>query len=71
VEQSPDYIASNGKVLEAMIPNDLVFVNQQLYLVPQFFENKPLARLSSEGFEPRTSTTTGLGVPWMRSMKLA
>jgi transposase len=50
-EQSPDQIVSNGKALEAMIINGLGFVNQRLYLVPQFFEDKPIARLLGEGFE--------------------
>jgi transposase len=50
-EQSPDQKVSNGKTLEAMIINVLGFVNKRLYLVPQFFEDKPIARLLGEGFE--------------------
>jgi len=44
-EQSPDQKVSNDKALESMIINGLGFVNQRLYLVPQFFEDKPIARL--------------------------
>ena len=50
-DQSPDQIVSNGKALEAMIINGLGFVNKRLYLVPQFFEDKPMSRLLGEGFE--------------------
>jgi hypothetical protein len=34
-----------------MVLNGLGFVNQQLYLVPHFFDNKPLERLISPGIE--------------------
>lgn len=36
---------SLGQAVKAMVLNGLGFVNQQLYLVPSFFQNKPLARL--------------------------
>ena len=36
---------SVGQAVKAMVLNGLGFVNQQLYLVPSFFDNKPLDRL--------------------------
>jgi transposase len=36
---------SVGQAVKAMVLNGLGFVNQQLYLVPCFFDNKPLERL--------------------------
>lgn len=36
---------SLGQAVKAMVLNALGFVNQQLYLVPSFFQNKPLERL--------------------------
>ena len=50
-EQSADQIVSNGKALEAMILNGLGFVNKRLYLIPQFYEDKPVDILLGEGFE--------------------
>lgn len=43
---------SVGVCIKAMILNGLGFANRQLYLLPQFFENKPLDRLLGEGIEP-------------------
>ena len=48
---SPEQVVSNGKALEAMILNGLGFVNKRLYLIPQFFEDKPLDLLLGEGIE--------------------
>jgi transposase len=42
---------SVGVAIKAMILNGLGFANRQLYLVPQFFENKLLDRLLGEGIE--------------------
>jgi transposase len=36
---------SLGQAVKAMVLNGLGFVNQQLYLVPSFFQNKPTERL--------------------------
>jgi transposase len=36
---------SIGQAVKAMVLNGLGFVNQQLYLVPRFFDNKPIDRL--------------------------
>jgi transposase len=38
-------IVTAGHAVKAMVLNGLGFVNQQLYLVPHFFQNKPLSRL--------------------------
>ena len=40
---------SIGKATVAMILNGLGFSNRQLYLVPQYFENKPVEHLLGEG----------------------
>jgi transposase len=48
---SPDQIVSTGKALEAMILNGLGFVNKRLYLIPRFFEDKPVERLLGPGYE--------------------
>jgi transposase len=48
---SPDQIVSTGKALEAMILNGLGFVNKRLYLIPHFFEDKPVERLLGPGYE--------------------
>jgi transposase len=38
-------IVTAGHAVKAMVLNGLGFVNQQLYLVPRFFQNKPTSRL--------------------------
>lgn len=43
---------SVGQAVKAMVLNGLGFVNQRLYLVPRFFENKPTERLIGPGVEP-------------------
>ncbi len=40
---------SHGTAVCAMILNGLGFVNQRLYLVPEFFRNKPVERLLGVG----------------------
>jgi transposase len=40
-----------GHAVKAMVLNGLGFVNQQLYLVPHFFHNKPLPRLIAPGIQ--------------------
>jgi transposase len=40
---------SMGTATVAMILNGLGFSNRQLYLVPQYFENKPVEHLLGEG----------------------
>jgi hypothetical protein len=50
-EQDPSnrQLVSVGTATTAMILNGLGFSNRQLYLVPQYFENKPVARLLGRG----------------------
>ena len=44
--QDPEMrIVTAGHAVKAMVLNGLGFVNQQLYLVPHFFHNKPTSRL--------------------------
>jgi transposase len=40
-----------GHAVKAMVLNGLGFINQQLYLVPHFFQNKPLSRLIAPGIQ--------------------
>jgi len=40
---------SHGTAVCAMILNGLGFINQRLYLMPEFFQNKPVDRLLGEG----------------------
>ena len=45
-KQDPEMrIVTAGHAVKAMVLNGLGFVNQQLYLVPHFFQNKPTSRL--------------------------
>lgn len=45
-QQNPETrIVTTGQAVKAMVLNGLGFVNQRLYLVPRFFQDKPLARL--------------------------
>src|SRR4030043_448618 len=46
---SPEKQVSHGTAVCAMILNGLGFVNQRLYLVPEFFLNKPIDRLLGGG----------------------
>lgn len=52
---------SVGLAIKAMILNGLGFANRQLYLLPQFFENKPLDRLLGEGIKPEHLNDKVLG----------
>lgn len=42
---------SIGQAVKAMVINGLGFVNQRLYLMPEFFENKPVDRLIGKEIE--------------------
>src|SRR5499426_2509522 len=44
-------IVTAGHAVKAMVLNGWGFINQQLYLVPHFFQNKPIARLIAPGIE--------------------
>ena len=49
-QQNPEMrIVTAGQAVKAMVLNGLGFVNQQLYLVPHFFQNKPTHRLIAPG----------------------
>jgi transposase len=51
-QQTPEMrIVTVGNAVKAMVLNGLGFVNQQLYLVPMFFHNKPTHRLLAPGIE--------------------
>jgi transposase len=54
-------IVSTGKALEAMILNGLGFVNKRLYLIPKFFEDKPIELLLGEGLSPEHFNDDRLG----------
>ena len=58
---SPDQIVSTGKALEAMILNGLGFANQRLYLIPHFFQDKPLELLLGPGFKAEHFNDDRLG----------
>ena len=44
-------IVTVGPAVKAMVLNGLGFLNQQLYLVPHFFQNKPISRLIAPGIQ--------------------
>jgi transposase len=51
-KQDPEMrLVTAGHAVKAMVLNGLGFVNQSLYLVPHFFQNKPLARLIAPGIQ--------------------
>src|ERR671925_2308345 len=51
-QQNPEQrIVTLGNAVKAMVLNGLGFVNQQLCLVPMFFQNKPTHRLIAPGIE--------------------
>ena len=61
-KQDPEMrIVTAGQAVKAMVLNGLGFVNQQLYLVPHFFQNKPLSRLIAPGIQARHLNDDTLG----------
>jgi transposase len=51
-KQDPEMrIVTAGHAVKAMVLNGLGFINQQLYLVPHFFPNKPISRLIAPGIQ--------------------
>jgi transposase len=50
-----------GNAVKAMILNGLGFVNQQLYLVPMFFHNKPTHRLLAPEIDANHLNDDALG----------
>src|SRR5437870_7723455 len=61
-KQDPEMrIVTAGHAVKAMVLNGLGFVNQQLYLVPHFFHNKPLSRLIAPGIQASHLNNDTLG----------
>jgi transposase len=61
-QQNPEIrIVTAGHAVKAMVLNGLGFVNQQLYLVPQFFQNKPTSRLIAPAIAPEQLNDDTLG----------
>jgi transposase len=54
-------IVTVGNAVKAMVLNGLGFVNQQLYLVPMFFQNKPTQRLIAPGIDAQHLPDDTLG----------
>jgi transposase len=50
-----------GEAVKAMVLNGLGFINQALYLVPRFFQNKPTYRLISPRLTPAQLNDDALG----------
>src|SRR5262245_28073635 len=51
-KQDPEMrIVTAGHAVKAMVLNGLGFINQQLYLVLHFFQNKPISRLIVLGIQ--------------------
>ena len=63
-QQDPEMrIVTAGHAVKAMVLNGLGFLNQQLYLVPHFFQNKPISRLIAPGIQASHRMMTPSGVP--------
>jgi len=52
---------SLGQALKAMVLNGLGFANRRLYLMPEFFLNKPTERLVGAGISPEHLNDDALG----------
>jgi transposase len=50
-----------GEAVKAMVLNGLGFINQALYLVPRFFQNKPTSQLISPRVAPQQLNDDALG----------
>jgi transposase len=50
-----------GEAVKAMVLNGLGFINQALYLVPRFFQNKPTSHLISPRVAPQQLNDDALG----------
>jgi transposase len=60
-EQSPDKNISFGKLVEAMILNGLGFVGRTLHMYPEYFKERPVARLLGEGINAEHINDDALG----------
>ena len=62
IQQDPEMrIVTVGNAVKAMVLNGLGFMNQQLYLVPRFFHQKPTQRLIAPGIEAKHLNDDALG----------
>jgi Domain of unknown function (DUF4277) len=53
-QQNPEMrIMTIGNAVKPIVLNGLGFVNQQLYLVSRFFQNKPIHQLITSGIEAK------------------
>ena len=52
---------TTGEAVKAMVLNGLGFINQALYLIPRFFQNKPTYRLISPRVAPDQLNDDALG----------
>jgi len=52
---------TNGERVAAMILNGLGFVDERLYMFPEFLEDKPVSRLFSDGIEASHFNDDSLG----------
>lgn len=61
-----------GQAIQAMVLNGLGFSNRRLYLVPQFFEHKPVERLIGPGITPADLNDDCLGraLDWLTAHDL-
>ena len=50
-QDSEKRTVSLGQAIKAMVVNGLGFANHVLYLMPEFFEDKPVERLIGEGIQ--------------------
>ena len=61
-QQDPEMrMVTAGHAVKAMVLNGLGFINQQLYLVPHFFQNKPISRLIAPGMQASHLNDDALG----------
>ena len=71
-QQDPEMrIVTAGHAVKAMVLNGLGFLNQQLYLVPHFFQNKPILASLPQAFRRVISTMTRSGALSIRCTPLA
>ena len=70
-KQDPEMrMVTAGHAVKAMVLNGLGFINQQLSLVPHFFQHKPISRLIAPGIQARHLMMTPSGAPSIPSTTL-
>src|SRR5215510_15244001 len=61
-KQDPEMrLVTAGHAVKAMVLNGLGFINQQLHLVPHFFQNKPISRLIAPSIQASHLNDDSLG----------